>query len=146
MDDLFTDPADVDPLRQTVLQLAVRGRLVPQDSEDEPASVVLAERATEPEEPPPFVLPHGWAWSSLGSLGDVRGGGTPSKRNGDFWNGSVPWVSPKGMKRDLIDDSQDHITELAIESSSVKRIPAESLLMVVRGMILAHSEVRITRY
>jgi type I restriction enzyme, S subunit len=47
MDDLFTDPADVDPLRQTVLQLAVRGRLVPQDPDDEPASVLLKRAKVE---------------------------------------------------------------------------------------------------
>ena len=47
MDDLFTAPADLTPLRESVLQLAVRGRLVPQDADDEPAAVLLERIAEE---------------------------------------------------------------------------------------------------
>ena len=139
IDDLFTRPEDVEPLRQTVLQLAVRGRLVSQDPDDEPASVLLGKRSLETPDEPPFDLPEGWSWTNLGRLGEVRGGGTPSKRNPAFWEGPIPWVSPKDMKRDLIGESILTVTEAAISGSSVKRIPRESLLMVVRGMILAHS-------
>ncbi len=135
MDDLFTDPADVEPLRQTVLQLAVRGRLVPQDETEEPASVLLGERALSLDENPPA----GWSWSSIRLLGDIRGGGTPSKRESTFWDGDVPWVCPKDMKRDFIGESILSVTPLAVEKSSVKMIPSPALLMVVRGMILAHS-------
>ncbi|GAB5542774.1 MAG: hypothetical protein SangKO_025340 [Sandaracinaceae bacterium] len=86
MDDLFTDPpADVEPLRQTVLQLAVRGLLVPQDEGDEPgialvervaaerAQLVAANRAkrSKPlppvsEEEKPFDVPGDWGWIRLG--------------------------------------------------------------------------------
>ena len=51
----------------------------------------------------------------------------------------MPWVTPKDMKRDRIADAEDHITEAGIEGSAVKRVPPGALLMVVRGMILAHS-------
>ena len=43
------------------------------------------------------------------------------------------------MKVDVIEDAQDHISEMGIEQSSARLIPSGSLLMVVRGMILAHS-------
>ena len=110
-----------------------------QDPDDEPASVLLGKRSLETPDEPPFDLPEGWSWTNLGRLGEVRGGGTPSKRNPAFWEGPIPWVSPKDMKRDLIGESILTVTEAAISGSSVKRIPRESLLMVVRGMILAHS-------
>jgi type I restriction enzyme S subunit len=75
----------------------------------------------------------------LGSLGTFLGGGTPSKNNLQFWKGNIPWVSPKDMKRLYIDDAEDHISAEAVDSSATKLIPSPSLLMVLRGMILAHS-------
>jgi type I restriction enzyme S subunit len=69
----------------------------------------------------------------------VLGGGTPSKANSAFWKGSIPWVSPKDMKVDRIADAQDHISHDAVAASPVNLIPVGALLMVVRGMILAHS-------
>ena len=68
-----------------------------------------------------------------------KGGGTPSKSVAEYWNGTMPWVSPKDMKKFRIGDSEDHISETAIEKSSVQLIPEQSLLMVVRGMILARA-------
>jgi type I restriction enzyme S subunit len=65
-----------------------------------------------------------------------RGGGTPSKSNLAYWNGSIPWVSPKDMKSENIDDAEDHITERAVAESSTNLVPAGSLLMVVRSGIL----------
>lgn len=135
MHDLFIDPADIPPLRQTILELAAKGYLVEQNESDPPAAELLGDRAEVTDCDPPS----GWAWSTIERLGDVRGGGTPSKGNAQFWGGTIPWVSPKDMKVDLLGASQDSITDAAVEGSSVKRIPSGSVLMVVRGMILAHS-------
>lgn len=85
-------------------------------------------------------LPPGWAIASLGSLGRWLGGGTPSKAVREYWeNGTVHWVSPKDMKRPLIDSAQDQITEKAIEESATNLVPANSVLMVTRSGILEHS-------
>jgi type I restriction enzyme S subunit len=69
----------------------------------------------------------------------TKGGGTPSTENTDFWNGSIPWVSPKDMKVDFISESQDYITDVAVENSSVVLIEPNSILMVVRSGILKHT-------
>lgn len=66
----------------------------------------------------------------------IYGGGTPSKKKVEFWNGNIPWASPKDIKTWLLFDTQDHITQSAIENSSAKLIPSKSVLVVVRGMIL----------
>jgi type I restriction enzyme S subunit len=136
---LATRPEHVTQLRQTILNLAVRGKLVPQDPKDEPASVLLGSRALTTAPESGFPLPTGWAWSTLADIGETLGGGTPDKGNAAFWEGSIPWVSPKDMKVNVVEDATDHISEAAIENSSAKLIPPGSLLMVVRGMILAHS-------
>jgi len=82
--------------------------------------------------------PSGWKESSLRSVGEWRSGGTPSKARADYWNGSVPWVSPKDMKVFALRDTQDHISERAV-SDGARHVPAESIFIVVRGMILAHT-------
>lgn len=88
----------------------------------------------------PWDLPEGWVWARLGQLGRWTGGGTPSKANAAFWaNGTIPWVSPKDMKVDVIGDTEDFITHDAVANSATKRVAENSILMVVRSGILKHT-------
>lgn len=84
-------------------------------------------------------VPAHWDTAQVRHVVRFYGGGTPSKDNEKYWEGDIPWVSPKDMKRDFIVDSQDKITEEAVSESSTKIIPAGAVLIVVRGMILLHS-------
>lgn len=97
------------------------------------------EASAEPVEGP-WELPDGWRWEQLGGLGAWFGGGTPSKANDTYWTGGdIPWVSPKDMKSLFIDDSEDHITQSAVDGSSTKLVPQGSVLIVTRSGILKHS-------
>lgn len=88
----------------------------------------------------PWELPDGWRWEPLGDLGKWCGGGTPSKARTEFWtDGTIPWVSPKDMKRPLIDSSEDQITADAVIGSSAKIVRAGSVLCVMRSGILRHT-------
>jgi type I restriction enzyme S subunit len=129
-------PAD---LRKSILTLAVQGKLVPPDPRDEPAETSLPNLARVAVEAQDDLFPRRWLRVALGDVGEWRGGGTPSKSRPDFWQGDFPWVSPKDMKILRITDAQDHISQEAIEGSSVRLIPKGSILMVVRGMILARA-------
>lgn len=80
-----------------------------------------------------------WSLVPLKYLASSAGGLTPSKDKQEFWEGSVPWVSPKDMKSFVIEDSIDHISESALEQTSLRLQPVNSVLVVVRGMILAHT-------
>lgn len=101
--------------------------------------MVLARKVDE-EADGPWPLPEGWTWAPLGKLGAWMGGGTPSKANLAFWtDGSVPWVSPKDMKVEIIGETEDKITPDAVGGSSAKYVPAGSVLMVMRSGILRHS-------
>jgi type I restriction enzyme S subunit len=89
-----------------------------------------------------FGDPSTWAdgkTEPLGSLVNIQSGGTPSKKNPDYWDGDIPWVSPKDMKQDIIFDSIDHISQTAIEETNIKYVEPGAILIVVRGMILAHT-------
>lgn len=92
-------------------------------------------------------LPRGWTWATYEQIGKWSGGGTPSKRIGSYWSdGDIPWISPKDMKSQIIYDSEDKITEVAVENSPAKLIPSGSLLFVVRSGILRRTlPVALTR-
>jgi type I restriction enzyme S subunit len=84
----------------------------------------------------PFDIPEHWHWSTFEGIGEWTGGGTPSKQKPSYWEGDIPWVSPKDMKRLEIGDTQDHVTETALEDSATNRVPENSLLFVTRSGIL----------
>jgi type I restriction enzyme S subunit len=138
---LFHNSYDIPPadLRQAILSLAVQGKLVSQEPNDGTAESTLPKLAAVAVKSESDFGPAHWLRVPLGRLGEWRGGGTPSKSRTDYWEGSMPWVSPKDMKVLRIADAQDHISEAAVEGSSVRKIPTGSLLMVVRGMILARA-------
>ena len=77
----------------------------------------------------------GWENTTLGQVVDFQSGGTPSKDTPAFWNGSIPWVTAKDMKRLFLDDTEDHITTAATDDGA-KQVPAGTVLMLVRGMTL----------
>lgn len=81
----------------------------------------------------------GWGVQVFSEIGKFQSGGTPSKDRPDFWEGNYPWVSPKDMKRPYIADAEDHISEKVFSETSLRRVDAGNVLIVVRGMILAHS-------
>lgn len=75
----------------------------------------------------------------LGDVVDFYSGGTPSKSSPEFWDGDVPWFSPKDMKQSRLTNSVDHISKTAFDKTSLRRLPAGTIAIVVRGMILAHT-------
>lgn len=81
----------------------------------------------------------GWQTAILGDVTSFKGGGTPSKSVAAYWNGDVPWVSPKDMKSDVISSSTDSITRDAVDNSAASLIPKGSILIVVRSGILART-------
>lgn len=84
-------------------------------------------------------IPAHWDLVALRFLVDVSSGATPDTGNQKLWDGEIPWVSPKDMKLDEIRDAQDHVSEAALSESALRLIEPGAVLIVVRGMILAHS-------
>jgi type I restriction enzyme S subunit len=145
----------IDKLRELILELAVRGKLVLQDPADEPASKLLerieGEKARlykegkirKPKKLPEvdqsekrFELPLGWQWTRLGALfNSIKSGGTPSKSNPAFWGGDIPWASVKdlGAFTDL-SDTQDHITQEGLQAGSTLADEGDILICTRMGL------------
>lgn len=81
-------------------------------------------------------IPSNWQTHELRRLAKFVSGGTPSKAEASYWVGNIPWVSPKDMKKPVICDSIDHVSEEGRSSSGLALLPVGTILIVVRGMIL----------
>ena len=101
--------------------------------------VIDGARAVVDNYRPQIAINPDWPMAALKDYFTTTSGGTPSKATPSFWAGTVPWVSPKDMKSDVIEDTEDHISEAAIEASATKLIPGGSVVCVVRSGILKHS-------
>ncbi|PWB20214.1 restriction endonuclease subunit S [Comamonas sp. JNW] len=147
--DLYAVKENVVELRKAILQLAVIGKLVPQDSQAEPASVLLSkisqdrirrinEGASKRQKAAPasnseVILPKSWEKITVQDFADVRLGSTPSRSNPEFWQGDIPWVSSGEVANNIIRDTSEKITQSGYDSSSVSLIPARSLLIAIIG-------------
>ena len=147
---------DTKKLRQKILDLAIHGKLVPQDPNDEPASVLLERIKAEKErlikegkikrskksaktsdtphyENVPFEVPNNWAWTTLGSIGTWQAGGTPSRSNKSYYGGNIPWLKTGDLNDGLITNIPESITEEAVANSSAKINPTGSVLIAMYG-------------
>lgn len=145
-------------LRELILELAVRGKLVPQDPDDEPASELLKRIAAEKaelvkqgkikkqkplpeisEEEKPFELPEGWEWVTLATVGEIVGGGTPKSDNPQFWaKNGIKWITPAdlyGLKGKYITSGARDISPAGLSNSSARLMPKGSVLFSSRAPI-----------
>ena len=76
-----------------------------------------------------------WQEAVLGDVVRLVSGGTPSKGEPSYWDGEVPWVSARDMKRFLLRDTSLHVTAEGL-ANGTRRVPAGTLLLLTRGMRL----------
>lgn len=80
----------------------------------------------------PYDLPSGWRWARIGDLFHVQVGSTPSRKNADYWEGSLPWLSSGEVQFNTINESREQVTDLAVKECRLKLAPKGSILF---GMI-----------
>lgn len=76
---------------------------------------------------------------TLSDIATFSGGMTPSKRKTKYWNGDIPWFSSKDLKEAQLSDSIDHLSDIAVEETSIKPLSQPGIAISMRGMSLAHS-------
>lgn len=139
----------VDLFRQAVLAAACSGRLTAdwREKHEPPAVSDLlsqmrrdrqpAQKARTSVQPPDArlldELPPTWSWASVGEIGDVELGGTPSRKEARYWDGDVPWVSSGEVANCRISGTRERITEGGLANSSAKLYPAGTVLIAMIG-------------
>lgn len=98
-----------------------------------PKLTLHASRRTK--DTPAGKIPVDWAWVRLASVATFRSGGTPSREDFNLWKNQMPWFSGKDLKSFHLRDSQEHVSLSAV-GNGTRAIPADSVLVLVRGMAL----------
>ncbi len=81
-------------------------------------------------------IPAGWLASNILSLADLLGGGTPTKTNPDYWNGSIPFFTPTNSDKNIYSlNTQDSITELGLKNSSARLFEKNTIFITARGSV-----------
>lgn len=136
-------------LKNSILQLAVQGKLVPQCKDDEPASELLKRVRAEKEklgrkdkplpaiteDEIPFDIPENWEWVRLNDISSITSGGTPARTNSSFWNGDIPWVKIGDIRNKYISTTEEEISEQGLNSSSAKIFPKGTILYTIFATI-----------
>ena len=147
-------------LRASILQQAMEGKLVKQDPNDEPASILLEKITKEkarlikekkikrtkklPEitdDEKPFDIPGSWEWVRLGEIGAITSGGTPKTTEKSYWEkAKIPWITPAVMSSQINgivfqNTEIKYINKNGLEHSSAQLIPAYSIVVSSRAPI-----------
>jgi type I restriction enzyme S subunit len=143
----------VKQLRQAFLREAMQGKLVPQDPNDEPASVLLEKIKAEKERliqerkikkqkplPPitkdeiPFEIPENWVWCRLREISVIGTGATPLTSNDAYYkNGTIPWITSSATNNLFVESPEQYITEKALKETNCKIYPAGTLVVAMYG-------------
>ena len=127
--------------KSKVLDLAIHGKLVPQDPNDEPAIALL--RRINPHFTPCDTshyenLPNGWTICSLSDIAKITAGGTPSRKMISYWDGgTIPWLKIADMTTSgkYVRSASEYITEEGMKNSSAKLMKKGTLLYTIFASI-----------
>ena len=89
----------------------------------------------------PYELPEGWKWCRLGEVADWGSGGTPSRKNPEYYNGSIPWIKTGELNESYIFDSEEKISEEAINHSSAKLFPKKTVVLAMYGATIGKTAI-----
>jgi type I restriction enzyme, S subunit len=144
---------DIELLRNSILSLAMQGRLVEQNPSNESATLLLQkvreekvrlvaekkvrkEKELEPITPTeiPYELPNGWTWSRIGEVYTTVSGSTPSRAvTSYFKGGTIHWVKTKDLNNGVVQACEENITEKAVQDAKLKILPPQTVCIAMYG-------------
>lgn len=141
-------------LKNSILQLAIQGKLVEQRPEEGTAEELYKQIQAEKqalikdgkikkekplpeitEEEVPFDIPDSWMWVRFGDIATVEAGGTPDRSNSNYWNGDIPWVKIGDIHSQYVNSTSETITKEGLNNSSAKIFRAGTLLYTIFATI-----------
>lgn len=147
-------------LRDLILQLAVRGKLVEQNPADEPAEVLLKKIEADKKrlikdgvvrkqeafanvsnDAKPFLIPFSWKFVFLGAIGDWGAGATPNRKESAYYGGSIPWFKSGELTGDIITDSEEYITEKALKECSLRLNKIGDIAIAMYGATIGKTAI-----
>ncbi|WP_417822465.1 restriction endonuclease subunit S, partial [Terasakiella sp.] len=157
---LAQGPGGIKKLRDLILQLAVQGKLVEQDPDDEPASLLFeriaayrddlirqkkirkAQPFSEVEDGEKyFSIPAKWRWCRFGELGDWGAGATPNRKQSTFYGGTIPWFKSGELTGGVITSSEETVTEEALQKSSLRVNMPGDVMVAMYGATIGKTAV-----
>ena len=145
-DTLTEAPNGIQRVRELILDMAVRGKLVPQKLEEKALHLNINPQYFEnifrkkikkgkiykpSKNEHPFPIPKNWEWTNLSSLGITQTGTTPPKSKLNLFGSDYPFVTPGSITESGITYSKEGLSNLGIEQG--RFVPKESILMVSIG-------------
>lgn len=159
-DTLYTVKQNVTDLKEVILNLAMKGKLVSQDDKEQSANELHNEILIEKnnlikkgsirkqKELPAvnkdeinYELPKKWKWVRLNDFGTWKSGSTPNRSNSSFYEGKIPWVKSGEVKQGRIKFTSENITEYALEKCSLHINPVGSVLIAMYGANIGEAGV-----
>lgn len=144
-------PNGIQKLRELILELAMRGKLVPQNKSDGTFQQALEKikRQCKKHKPLPpisesekiFTLPEGWEWVRLGAIGDWGSGATPKRSKPEYYGGEIPWFKSGELTADYINSSEEKITELALKECSLRQNKKGDVLLAMYGATIGKTSI-----
>ena len=132
--------------KSKILNLAIHGKLVPQDPNDEPATELLKRinpKAENTCDTPQYEnLPNGWCWTTIEEIGEIVTGSTPSKDIEAYYGGNIPFFKPADLEQGIhTASSKDRLTSLGFEQS--RKLPIGSILVTCIGATIGKTGLTV---
>lgn len=83
----------------------------------------------------------GFMKARLGEIFEIGSGGTPSKKNPEYYNGNIPWIKTGDLKEKYLYKSEDYITELGLNNSSAKMCEPDTVLIAMYGATIGATSI-----
>lgn len=154
----------VDRLRALILDLAIRGKLVPQEAGDEPASNLvkdfakqradwIAKKQMRSGKPLPkitereirFTSPSGWVWTRFFEVGDWGAGATPNRKMSSYYGGETPWFKSGELNADYVSEAEETVTEMALRECSLRVNSPGDVLLAMYGATIGKASILAVR-